>query len=89
MNIKNKVEAINSWQSNRELHPYTCPICQQKLFPVFFKQHGEWLHETQGINFHEGHRYYVWPDESMSFRVGKKAASRILDGRTWDEMPEI
>lgn len=63
--------------------------CQAAGVPFFFKQHGEWLHETQGINFHEGHRHYVWPDESMSFRVGKKAASRILDGRTWDEMPEI
>lgn len=63
--------------------------CQDAGVPFFFKQHGEWLHETQGINFHEGHRYYVWPDESMSFRVGKKAADRILDGRTWDEMPEI
>jgi protein gp37 len=63
--------------------------CQDAGVPFFFKQHGEWLHETQGINFHEGHRYYVWPDESMSFRVGKKAAGRLLDGRTWDEMPEI
>ena len=63
--------------------------CQAAEVPFFFKQHGEWVHETQGIDFHEGHKYYVWPDESMSFRVGKKAASRILDGRTWDEMPEI
>jgi protein gp37 len=22
-------------------------------------------------------------------RVGKKKAGRVLDGRTWDEMPEI
>ena len=63
--------------------------CQDSGVPFFFKQHGEWLHETQGIDFHEGHRYYVWPDESMSFRVGKKAAGRLLDSRTWDEMPEI
>jgi len=63
--------------------------CKNAGVPFFFKQHGEWVHETQGIDFHEGHKYYDWPDESMSFRVGKKAASRILDGRTWDEMPEI
>ena len=63
--------------------------CQTAGAPFFFKQHGEWLHETQGIDFHEGHKYYVWPDESMSFRVGKKAAGRLLDGRMWDEMPEI
>jgi protein gp37 len=64
-------------------------LCQAAGVPFFFKQHGEWLHETQGIDFHEGHKYYVWPDESMSFRVGKKAAGRLLDGRTWDDMPEI
>lgn len=61
--------------------------CQAARVPFFFKQHGEWLHETQGINFHEGHRYYVWPDESMSFRVGKKAAGRLLDGQTWEQRP--
>lgn len=63
--------------------------CKNAGVPFFFKQHGEWLHETQGIDFHEGHKYYVWPDESMSFRVGKKQAGRFLDGRTWDEMPEV
>ena len=63
--------------------------CQEAGVPFFFKQHGEWLHKTQGIDFHEGHKYYVWPDESMSFRVGKKAAGRLLDGRTWDEMPGL
>jgi len=62
--------------------------CQNAGVPSFYKSGGEWLHETQGIDFHEGHKYYVWPDESMSFRVGKKNAGRLLDGRTWDEMPE-
>lgn len=38
MNIRENVEAINSWQSSRELHPYTCPICQQKLFPAINKK---------------------------------------------------
>ncbi len=23
------------------------------------------------------------------FRVGRKAAGRVLDGRTWDEFPEV
>jgi len=27
-------------------------------------------------------------DEPDLFRVGKKAAGRLLDGRTWDEMPD-
>ncbi|MCK9519296.1 MAG: phage Gp37/Gp68 family protein [Dehalococcoidia bacterium] len=63
--------------------------CQAAGVPFFFKQHGEWLHETQGIDFHEGHKYHIWSDESESYRVGKKKAGRLLDGRTWDEMPEI
>jgi protein gp37 len=31
---------------------------------------------------------YQWPDRSISYRVGKKAAGRLLDGRTWDEYPK-
>lgn len=27
--------------------------------------------------------------QTMIFRVGKKAAGRVLDGRTWDEMPGV
>jgi protein gp37 len=26
-------------------------------------------------------------DGRLAFRVGKKAAGRLLDGRTWDEQP--
>lgn len=29
-----------------------------------------------------------WHDEPDLYRVGKKAAGRLLDGRTWDQMPE-
>jgi protein gp37 len=27
--------------------------------------------------------------EEVVYRVGKKAAGRLLDGRTWDEIPEV
>jgi len=27
--------------------------------------------------------------ESCGIRYGKKKAGRVLDGRTWDEMPEV
>ncbi len=64
--------------------------------PFFFKQHGEWIAEERpGVqvdlaalapnqavtsgNGHDSHTLYT--------RVGKKAAGRKLDGRTWDEMP--
>lgn len=29
------------------------------------------------------------PSETAVVRVGKKAAGRLLDGRTWDEFPEV
>lgn len=30
---------------------------------------------------------FVWSDGTAAIRVGKKAAGRVLDGRTWDEFP--
>lgn len=30
---------------------------------------------------------HVFPDGIHMVRVGKKAAGRVLDGRTWDEVP--
>jgi protein gp37 len=49
--------------------------CRTAEVRFFFKQWGEWLphHEMGGI--------------SSFYRVGKKAAGRLLDGREWNEMP--
>jgi protein gp37 len=48
--------------------------CQAAQVPFFFKQWGEWAPvDPAGL--------------SVPARVGKKAAGRLLDGRTWDEMP--
>lgn len=41
----------------------------------------KWLNLEGGCGFH-GERFHVM------CRVGKKAAGRLLDGRTWDQMPE-
>jgi protein gp37 len=49
--------------------------CRLAGVPFFFKQWGAW-----GVRSTEHER-----DELV--RVGKKAAGRMLDGRTWDEMP--
>lgn len=55
--------------------------------PFFFKQWGEYLHHT------ESHlRPAVWREDEARLgykRFGKKATGRILDGRTWDEYPEL
>ena len=62
--------------------------------PFLFKQWGEWRHLRQlaselpeyGTSF-PCHDWSPMPGD-ISARVGKKAAGRLLDGRTWDEFPE-
>jgi protein gp37 len=50
-----------------------------------FKQHGEW-HPEMCANFNAEH---IWPDRVRSYRVGKKAAVRALDGVVHDAFPEV
>ncbi|NGX09133.1 DUF5131 family protein [Mycobacteroides franklinii] len=58
--------------------------CVAAGVPFLFKQWGEW---TPNV----GHRYRDWANLSdpheFVMRVGKKAAGRELDGRTWDQYP--
>lgn len=79
--------------------------CQAAKVPFFFKQWGEWLphrvpnesdvldarrevilsatgHLTSGLM---GYGISPW----VMQRVGKKAAGRLLDGREWNELPEV
>jgi len=78
--------------------------CEAASVPFFFKQWGEWAPGDQDDSQRRGvsaihaanQRDRVWfpPLESNDercpiFRVGKKAAGRLLDGRTWDEFPAI
>lgn len=61
-----------------------------------FKQWGEWMpaadidvfHPIMGIGT-EDPRYYALPSGGGMIRVGKRAAGRELDGRTWDEYPSL
>jgi len=67
--------------------------CQEAGTPYFFKQQGEWIHKSQQKKqaWPDGARQsHLWwsKDKSFSYRVGKKAAGRLLDGREWNEMPE-
>ncbi len=53
--------------------------CVQAGVPFFFKQWGEWMQlSVKGAEF-----------QSAMKRVGKKAAGRTLEGRTWDEIPDV
>lgn len=70
--------------------------CQAAGVRFFFKQWGEWGPSHLS---NDGRPWFVpdshrWPIEAgepeggvWSYRVGKKAAGRLLDGRTWDEVP--
>jgi protein gp37 len=48
--------------------------CKREGVPFFFKQWGAWAPAVDGSG-------------TPARRVGKKAAGRLLDGRTWDAMP--
>lgn len=69
--------------------------CQAANVPFFFKQWGEYCAPSQMTD--EVHRAWdchhgtenCWKDDDPRWRVGKKKAGRILDGRTWDEFPEV
>lgn len=73
--------------------------CEDAGVPFLFKQWGEWMptiHEgdTVKLVFEKGAphgpdqpAFHDWPDGQGVARVGKKAAGRLLDGRTWDGFP--
>ncbi len=78
--------------------------CNAAGVPFFFKQWGEWAQESERNVDREikgallkvtqsGETYGICtasPDVyAWMRRVGKKAAGRVLDGRTWDEFPEV
>jgi protein gp37 len=61
----------------------------------FFKQWGEWAPAPEDMNYAEGaalacrhdHEFEQSSSGHTLIRVGKRAAGRELDGRTWDEYP--
>lgn len=64
--------------------------CEEAGVPYFFKQWGEWapLDCRPGEWPRRGPRFTFSGGQDM-IRAGKKAAGRELDGRTWDQMPEV
>ncbi len=78
----------------RPMHPdWTRSIrdaCNAAGVPFFFKQWGAWEPVEQSTRMlASGTPEHVWEDGAIAHRVGKKAAGRELDGRTYDEFPEV
>ncbi|MFC3802686.1 DUF5131 family protein [Cohnella sp. GCM10012308] len=66
--------------------------CQAAGVPFLFKQWGEWrqTHDLcAGQPGYVGKLWYTWDPDTSMCRIGKAAAGRELDGRTWDEYPQI
>lgn len=73
--------------------------CTAAGVPFFFKQHGEWIDEDNLDSAHlmapqqadpeEYFNSHLFDTTHFSYRVGKKAAGRMLDGRTWDQFPTV
>lgn len=75
--------------------------CQNAGIAFHFKQWGEYGPWPEGLPFNERTAVSQWPttfynDDDQHFdqryephyRLGKKVAGRLLDGRTWDEFPD-
>ena len=61
--------------------------CQAAGVQFFFKQQGEWTPEyPQSLSM--ANREMTYEHGMTFYRVGKKLAGRLLDGREWNEMPE-
>lgn len=69
--------------------------CAAAGVPFLFKQWGEWspgpfdADTPQNLRLRGGDRAHFFADGTQLGRVGKVAAGRMLDGRTWDGVPEI
>lgn len=66
--------------------------CVAAGVPFFFKQWGEWAPHTLDsplMNISGREPMVDLAGDTIMRRVGKKKAGRVLDGRTWDEFPEM
>lgn len=86
-----------SGSSARPMHPDWArglrDQCQAAGVAFHFKQFGEWVHESQIQEWHIeralGSKRMMAGDGYQYIQVGKHSAGRLLDGRTWDEFPEV
>lgn len=60
--------------------------CVSAGVPFYFKQWGEW-----GPTVHRDwtEKEQVWMDNTNMFRMGRKYTGRLLDGKEYNELPEV
>lgn len=62
--------------------------CLRGGVPFFFKQWGEWRPDVESDRQWAGRpKAHRWPEEGVSYRVGKASAGATLDGREYREFP--
>lgn len=79
-----------SGRNARPMHPNSVrlirDLCVDEGVPFFFKQWGEWWPHEQG-QWCDGPSIDPDVPDADYYKVGKKAAGRLLDGREWSEVP--
>jgi protein gp37 len=79
--------------SHPDWHRATRDFCQENGIAYFFKQWGEWLSSSQWTHADVAMGYYslkskrIRLDGDDLYRVGRRAAGRLLDGQLWEEVP--
>lgn len=68
--------------------------CTRNNVPFFLKQWGEWLSEEEallkvGDDFQLSKMKTTVQHNEIFYWFGKKDAGRVLDGREWNEVPEV
>lgn len=65
--------------------------CLESKTPFFFKQWGEYIHDSQiGDGWHPTvSKRFHFADDSESLLVGKENAGRKLDGVEWSQFPRV
>lgn len=64
--------------------------CEVACVPFFFKQWGDWFTCTDGMVLRDPPQFVIGTSGviAMSYKIGKKLAGAILDGREWREFPK-
>lgn len=62
--------------------------CQAAGTPFIFKSWGDWMPDG-GVTPYDRCKAILWNDNTVSWKVGKKNAGRLLDGQEWNQFPGV